>query len=157
MGETHNLKKHYGKEPNITKALDGVTLSISKGSFTAIVGTSGSGKTTLLNMLGGLDVPTEGTVTIAERQIQSMSDEQLTIFRRRNIGFVFQSYNLVPILNVYENIMLPLDLDGGTPDKSYMDKVVDLLGLSEKLYNMVNQLSGGQQQRSAVCLRYEFG
>ena len=149
--ETHNLKKHYGKEPNITKALDGVTLSINKGSFTAIVGTSGSGKTTLLNMLGGLDVPTEGTVTIAERQIQSMSDEQLTIFRRRNIGFVFQSYNLVPILNVYENIMLPLDLDGGTPDKSYMDKVVDLLGLSEKLYNMVNQLSGGQQQRVAIA------
>ncbi|WP_312370363.1 ABC transporter ATP-binding protein [Lachnoclostridium sp.] len=149
--ETNNLKKYYGKEPNITKALDGVTLSIDKGRFTAIVGASGSGKTTLLNMLGGLDVPTEGTVTIAERQIQSMSDEQLTIFRRRNIGFVFQSYNLVPILNVFENIMLPLDLDGSSPDKGYMDEIIDLLGLNEKLYNMANQLSGGQQQRVAIA------
>lgn len=148
---TNNLKKHYGKEPNITKALDGVSLSINKGNFTAIVGTSGSGKTTLLNMLGGLDIPTEGTVIIDERQIQSMSDEQLTIFRRRNIGFVFQNYNLVPILNVYENIMLPLDLDGGALDKNYMNEVIDMLGLREKLYNMSNQLSGGQQQRVAIA------
>jgi putative ABC transport system ATP-binding protein len=149
--ETNNLKKYYGKDPNITKALDGVSLSISKGSFTAIVGTSGSGKTTLLNMLGGLDTPTEGTVIIGEKQIHSMNDEQLTIFRRRNIGFVFQNYNLVPILNIYENIMLPSDLDGDTVDKSYLEKIVQLLGLREKLYNMPNQLSGGQQQRVAIA------
>ena len=149
--ETNNLKKYYGREPNTTKALDGITLSIVKGSFTAIVGTSGSGKTTLLNMLGGLDAPTDGSVTIAQRQIQSTNDEQLTIFRRRNIGFVFQSYNLVPILNVYENIMLPLDLDGSSADKGYMDKIIDLLGLREKLYSMANQLSGGQQQRVAIA------
>ena len=149
--ETNNLKKYYGKDPNITKALDGVSLSISKGSFTAIVGTSGSGKTTLLNMLGGLDTPTEGTVIIGEKQIHSMNDEQLTIFRRRNIGFVFQNYNLVPILNIYENIMLPSDLDGDTVDKSYFEKIVQLLGLREKLYNMPNQLSGGQQQRVAIA------
>ncbi len=149
--ETNNLKKYYGKDPNMTKALDGVSLSISKGSFTAIVGTSGSGKTTLLNMLGGLDTPTEGTVIIGEKQIHSMNDEQLTIFRRRNIGFVFQNYNLVPILNSYENIMLPSDLDGDTVDKSYLEKIVQLLGLREKLYNMPNQLSGGQQQRVAIA------
>jgi putative ABC transport system ATP-binding protein len=149
--ETNNLKKYYGKDPNMTKALDGVSLSISKGSFTAIVGTSGSGKTTLLNMLGGLDTPTEGTVIIGEKQIHSMNDEQLTIFRRRNIGFVFQNYNLVPILNIYENIMLPSDLDGDTVDKSYLEKIVQLLGLREKLYNMPNQLSGGQQQRVAIA------
>lgn len=148
---TKNLKKYYTKEPNITKALDGVTLSIYKGSFTAIVGTSGSGKTTLLNMIGGLDIPTDGSVSINGRQIQSMTEEELTIFRRRNIGFVFQSYNLVPLLNIYENITLPLDLDGSSPDNSYMNQVVDLLGLKEKLYNMPNQLSGGQQQRVVIA------
>lgn len=138
-------------EPEPEPEPDATSSSISKGSFTAIVGTSGSGKTTLLNMLGGLDTPTEGTVIIGEKQIHSMNDEQLTIFRRRNIGFVFQNYNLVPILNIYENIMLPSDLDGDTVDKSYFEKIVQLLGLREKLYNMPNQLSGGQQQRVAIA------
>jgi putative ABC transport system ATP-binding protein len=149
--EANNLKKYYGKEPNLTKALDGVTLSIDEGSFTAIVGTSGSGKTTLLNILGCLDMPTEGTVTIAQHRIQDMSDDKLTIFRRRNIGFVFQAFNLVPMLNIYENITLPLDLDGSDPDMEYMNTVIDLLGLREKLDSMANQLSGGQQQRAAIA------
>lgn len=149
--ETTDLKKYYGTEPNITKALDGVTLSIRQGEFVAIVGTSGSGKSTLLNMLGGLDVPTSGSVKVKGKELSHMKDEQLTIFRRRNIGFVFQNYNLVPILNVYENIVLPVELDGDTVDKVFMNEVVRMLALSDKLDNMPNSLSGGQQQRVAIA------
>lgn len=149
--QTTDLKKHYGTEPNITRALDGVTLSIEKGEFVAIVGTSGSGKTTLLNMIGGLDIPTSGSVKVRDKELSKMSDEQLTIFRRRNIGFVFQNYNLVPILNVYENIVLPVELDGETVDKKYMDEIVRMLALEDKLNNMPNNLSGGQQQRAAIA------
>ena len=149
--QTTDLKKQYGAEPNKTKALDGVTLSIEKGEFVAIVGTSGSGKTTLLNMMGGLDIPTSGSVKVRKKELSQMSDEQLTIFRRRNIGFVFQNYNLVPILNVYENIVLPVELDGETVDKKYMDEIVRILALEDKLINMPNNLSGGQQQRVAIA------
>lgn len=149
--ETTDLKKYYGTEPNITKALDGVTLSIKQGEFVAIVGTSGSGKSTLLNMMGGLDVPTSGSVRVKGKELSKLKDEQLTIFRRRNIGFIFQNYNLVPILNVYENIVLPVELDGDTVDKAFMDEVVRMLGLSDKLDNMPNNLSGGQQQRVAIA------
>ena len=149
--ETANLKKYYGTEPNITKALDGVTLSIEQGEFVAIVGTSGSGKSTLLNMMGGLDVPTSGSVKVKGKELSHMKDEQLTIFRRRNIGFVFQNYNLVPILNVYENIVLPVELDGDTVDKVFLNEVVRMLALSDKLDNMPNSLSGGQQQRVAIA------
>ena len=148
--ETTDLK-YYGTEPNITKALDGVTLSIRQGEFVAIVGTSGSGKSTLLNMMGGLDVPTSGSVKVKGKELSHMKDEQLTIFRRRNIGFVFQNYNLVPILNVYENIVLPVELDGDTVDKVFMNEVVRMLALSDKLDNMPNSLSGGQQQRVAIA------
>ena len=149
--ETTDLKKYYGTEPNITKALDGVTLSIRQGEFVAIVGTSGSGKSTLLNMMGGLDVPTSGSVKVKGKELSHMKDEQLAIFRRRNIGFVFQNYNLVPILNVYENIVLPVELDGDTVDKVFMNEVVRMLALSDKLDNMPNSLSGGQQQRVAIA------
>ncbi len=149
--ETTDLKKYYGRGPNITKALDGVTLSIEQGEFAAIVGTSGSGKSTLLNMMGGLDAPTSGSVQIKGKELARMSDEQLTIFRRRNIGFIFQNYNLVPVLNVYENIVLPVELDGDTVDKKFMDEVVRLLALGDKLNNMPNNLSGGQQQRVAIA------
>ena len=149
--ETKNLKKYYGTEPNITKALDGVTLSVEQGGFVAIVGTSGSGKSTLLNMMGGLDVPTFGSVKVKEKDLSGLNDEQLTIFRRRNIGFVFQNYNLVPVLNVYENIVLPVELDGDTVDKNFMDEVVRMLALNDKLQNMPNNLSGGQQQRVAIA------
>lgn len=148
---TENLKKYYGKEPNIVHALDGVSLEIEEGEFVAIVGTSGSGKSTLLNMMGGLDVPTDGKVIIAEKELSGMDDEQLTIFRRRRIGFVFQNYNLVPILNVYENIVLPVSLDGETPDGTYLQKIISLLGLEEKLKEMPMNLSGGQQQRVAIA------
>ncbi len=120
--QTTDLKKYYGTEPNITKALDGVTLSIEQGEFVAIVGTSGSGKSTLLNMMGGLDVPTSGSVQIKGKELSELNDEQLTIFRRRNIGFIFQNYNLVPVLNVYENIVLPVELDGDTVDEKFMDE-----------------------------------
>ena len=146
-----DLKKYYGAEPNITKALDGVTLSIEQGEFVAIVGTSGSGKSTLLNMMGGLDVPTSGSVQIKGKELSELNDEQLTIFRRRNIGFIFQNYNLVPVLNVYENIVLPVELDGDTVDEKFMDEVVRLLALGDKLNNMPNNLSGGQQQRVAIA------
>ena len=146
-----DLKKYYGTEPNITKALDGVTLAIEQGEFVAIVGTSGSGKSTLLNMMGGLDVPTSGSVQIKGKELSELNDEQLTIFRRRNIGFIFQNYNLVPVLNVYENIVLPVELDGDTVDKKFMDEVVRLLALGDKLNNMPNNLSGGQQQRVAIA------
>lgn len=146
-----NLKKYYGSEPNITKALDGVSISIEQGEFIAIVGTSGSGKSTLLNMLGGLDVPTSGSVMVREKELAKMNEEQLTIFRRRNIGFVFQNYNLVPVLNVYENIVLPVELDGDKVDKVYMADIVRILALEDKINNMPNNLSGGQQQRVAIA------
>nr|WP_295974548.1 ABC transporter ATP-binding protein [uncultured Bacillus sp.] len=146
-----DLKKYYGVKPNITKALDGVTLSIEQGEFIAIVGTSGSGKSTLLNMMGGLDVPTSGSVKVKGKELSHMKDEQLTIFRRRNIGFVFQNYNLVPVLNVYENIVLPIELDGETVDKVFMNEVVGMLALQDKLNGMPNNLSGGQQQRVAIA------
>mgnify|MGYP002509482595 CR=1 FL=1 len=149
--QTTDLKKYYGAEPNITKALDGVTLSIEQGEFVAVVGTSGSGKSTLLNMMGGLDVPTSGSVQIKNRELSSLNDEQLTIFRRRNIGFIFQNYNLVPVLNVYENIVLPVELDGEIVDRKFLDEVVCLLALGDKLNNMPNNLSGGQQQRVAIA------
>jgi putative ABC transport system ATP-binding protein len=149
--QTTGLKKYYGTEPNITKALDGVTLSIEQGEFAAIVGTSGSGKSTLLNMMGGLDVPTSGSVQIKGKELSTLDDEQLTIFRRRNIGFIFQNYNLVPVLNVYENIVLPVELDGDTVDEKFMAEVVRLLALENKLNNMPNNLSGGQQQRVAIA------
>ncbi|WP_411333706.1 ABC transporter ATP-binding protein [Blautia producta] len=149
--ETTELKKYYGAEPNITKALDGVSFTVEKGEFIAIVGTSGSGKTTLLNMIGGLDNPTSGKVIINGKDISKFNDEQLTIFRRRNIGFVFQNYNLVPVLNVYENIVLPAELDGNHVDNNFLKEVVRLLVLEDKLNNMPSELSGGQQQRVAIA------
>ena len=149
--ETIDLKKYYGSEPNITRALDGVSLTIAAGEFVAIVGTSGSGKSTLLNMIGGLYVPTSGKVIVDGKDLSSMNDEQLTIFRRRKIGFVFQNYNLVPVLNVYENIVLPVELDGDSVDKKFMQDVVRMLALEDKLNSMPNNLSGGQQQRVAIA------
>ena len=149
--ETIDLKKYYGSEPNITRALDGVSLIIAAGEFVAIVGTSGSGKSTLLNMIGGLDVPTSGKVIVDGKDLSSMNDEQLSIFRRRKIGFVFQNYNLVPVLNVYENIVLPVELDGDSVDKKFMQDVVRMLALEDKLNSMPNNLSGGQQQRVAIA------
>ena len=149
--QTVDLKKYYGEEPNITRALDGVNFSVDEGEFVAVVGTSGSGKSTLLHMMGGLDTPTSGSVFVRDKDLSKMSDEQLTIFRRRNIGFIFQNYNLVPILNVYENIVLPIELDGDTADQRFMDNVVNMLGLDDKLKNMPNHLSGGQQQRVAIA------
>ena len=149
--QTTDLKKYYGIEPNITKALDGVSLSVDHGEFIAIVGTSGSGKSTLLNMIGGLDVPTSGKVIVDGRDLSTLKDEQLTIFRRRKIGFIFQNYNLVPVLNVYENIVLPVELDGDQVDNKYMQEVVQMLDLEDKLNNMPNTLSGGQQQRVAIA------
>lgn len=145
------LKKYYGAEPNMTKALDGVSLTINEGEFVAIVGTSGSGKSTLLNMMGGLDNPTSGKVEVRGKELSELNDEQLTIFRRRNIGFIFQNYNLVPVLNVYENIVLPVELDGDSVDQKFMDDVVGMLALKDKLNNMPNNLSGGQQQRVAIA------
>ena len=149
--QTTELKKYYGAEPNITKALDGVTLSIERGEFAAIIGTSGSGKSTLLNMMGGLDVPTSGQVVVDGKELSKLKDEELTIFRRRKIGFIFQNYNLVPVLNVFENIVLPVELDGDKVDKKFMDEVVRMLALEDKLNNMPNNLSGGQQQRVAIA------
>ena len=149
--KTEGLKKYYGKEPNIVKALDGVDLEIQEGEFVAVVGTSGSGKSTLLHMLGGLDTPTDGKVIVGGKDISKMTDEELTIFRRRNVGFVFQNYNLVPILNVYENIVLPIELDGNTVDESYVESIIETLGLSDKQNNLPNNLSGGQQQRVAIA------
>lgn len=149
--QTTDLKKYYGDEPNITKALDGVSLSIEAGEFVAIIGTSGSGKSTLLNMMGGLDVPTSGKVIVDGKDLSTLDEEHLAIFRRRKIGFVFQNYNLVPVLNVYENITLPVELDGDTVDKAFMDEVVCMLALDDKLSNMPNNLSGGQQQRVAIA------
>lgn len=149
--ETKDLRKVYGAGDTAVHALDGVDLTVEKGEFLAVVGTSGSGKSTLLHMLGGLDRPTGGSVTVDGREIFSLKDEELTIFRRRKIGFVFQSYNLVPVLNVYENIVLPIQLDGRTPDKTYIDQIVETLGLGSKLQNLPNNLSGGQQQRVAIA------
>ena len=149
--QTVDLKKYYGEEPNITRALDGVNFSVDDGEFVAVVGTSGSGKSTLLHMMGGLDTPTSGSVFVRDKDLSKMNDEQLTIFRRRNIGFIFQNYNLVPILNVYENIALPVELDGDTVDKRFLDNIVNMLGLDNKLNHMPNHLSGGQQQRVAIA------
>ena len=149
--ETKDLKKYYGSGDTLVKALDGINLSVENGEFVAIVGTSGSGKSTLLHMLGGLDRPTSGTVTVGGKDIFSLKDEELTIFRRRKIGFVFQAYNLVPVLSVYENIVLPIQLDGGKVDEAYVNQVIHTLGLEAKLQNLPNQLSGGQQQRVAIA------
>lgn len=149
--QTIDLKKYYGAEPNITRALDEVNFTVDEGEFVAVVGTSGSGKSTLLHMMGGLDTPTSGNVIVRDKELSKMNDEQLTIFRRRNIGFIFQNYNLVPILNVYENIVLPVELDGDTVDQQFMANVVNMLGLDDKLKNMPNNLSGGQQQRVAIA------
>lgn len=149
--QTADLKKYYGTKPNITKALDGVTLSIEEGEFVAIVGTSGSGKSTLLNMMGGLDTPTSGSIKVKGKELSKFNDEKLTIFRRRQIGFIFQNYNLVPVLNVYENIVLPVELDGDKVDKKFMGEVVRMLALEDKLNNLPNNLSGGQQQRVAIA------
>ena len=149
--ETHDLKKYYGSGDTQVKALDGVDLDIQQGEFVAIVGTSGSGKSTLLHMLGGLDRPTSGTVTVDGKDIFALKDEALTIFRRRKIGFVFQSYNLVPVLSVWENIVLPVELDGRKVDEAYVEEVITTLGLEKKLQNLPSQLSGGQQQRVAIA------
>lgn len=149
--KTEELKKYYGKDLNTVRALDGVDLEIQEGEFVAVVGTSGSGKSTLLHMLGGLDTPTSGKVIVGGKDISGMTEEQLTIFRRRNVGFVFQNYNLVPILNVYENIVLPIELDGNTVDEDFVDNIIEMLGLSEKKNNLPNNLSGGQQQRVAIA------
>lgn len=149
--QTKDLRKTYGRGESTVHALDGVSLQIEKGEFVSVVGTSGSGKTTLLHMLGGLDRPTSGTVEVAGQEIFSLKEEALTIFRRRKIGFVFQNYNLVPVLNVYENIVLPNQLDGNAPDAAYIDTIVETLGLTSKLQNLPNNLSGGQQQRVAIA------
>lgn len=171
--KAENLVKVYGQEPNMVKALDNIGIEINDGEFVAIVGTSGSGKSTLLNMLerrenmaskggfcgkstllnmlGGLDKPTSGEIIISNKKLSNMNDEELTIFRRRNIGFIFQNYNLVPILNVYENIVLPIELDGVKVDEKYVDSIINTLGLREKLNSMPNNISGGQQQRVAIA------
>lgn len=149
--QTSGLKKYYGSGDTQVKALDGMNLSIEQGEFAAIVGTSGSGKSTLLHMLGGLDRPTAGTVTVDGKDIFTLKDEELTIFRRRKIGFVFQAYNLVPVLSVWENIVLPIQLDGNKVDTAFVEAVVSTLGLEKKLRSLPNQLSGGQQQRVAIA------
>ena len=150
--QTTDLKKYYGTEPNITRALDGVNFSVEEGEFVAVVGTSGSGKSTLLHMMGGLDTPTSGSVMVRDKELAKMNDEQLTIFRRRNIGFIFQNYNLVPILNVHENIVLPVELDGDTVDQKFMADVVSMLGLEDKLDVRMGALSGGQRQAVALLM-----
>ena len=149
--QTSDLKKTYGNGDATVHALNGVSLSVDKGELVAIVGTSGSGKSTLLHMLGGLDRPTSGSVTVDGQALSALKENDLTVFRRRRIGFVFQNSNLVPVLNVYENIVLPIQLDGKTPDTNYIDSIVDTLGLSNKLQNLANNLSGGQQQRVAIA------
>lgn len=149
--KTTDLRKYYGEGDTAVRALDGVNLAVAKGEFVAVVGTSGSGKSTLLHLLGGLDRPSGGTVAVDGKEIFSLKDEELTIFRRRKIGFVFQSYNLVPVLNIYENIILPIQLDGSEPDEEYVTRIVQTLGLESKLQNLPGQLSGGQQQRVAIA------
>ena len=145
------LKKYYGKGEALVKALDGVDLEIERGKFTAIIGTSGSGKSTLLNMLGGLDTPTEGSIRIGNTELAKLTSEEATVFRRKQIGFIFQNYNLVPVLSVWENIILPISLDGRKPDKKFIMQIFKLLGLEKKLDNLPNNLSGGQQQRVAIA------
>ena len=149
--QTAGLRKIYGTGDTEVRALDGIDLTVEGGEFVAVVGTSGSGKSTLLHMLGGLDRPTGGKVYVDSNDIFALKDDELTIFRRRRIGFVFQAYNLVPVLSVYENIVLPIELDGGTVDQPYVDEIVHTLGLERKLANLPNQLSGGQQQRVAIA------
>lgn len=149
--EAKELRKIYGVGEGEVRALDGASLTIKNGEFVAIVGTSGSGKSTMLHMLGGLDRPTSGTVVVDGKDIFAFKDDELTIFRRRKIGFVFQNFNLVPVLNVYDNIVLPIELDGNTPDKAYIDQIISTLGLESKLNNLPNNLSGGQQQRVAIA------
>lgn len=149
--EAKDLRKIYGKEENEVRALDGANLIVKNGEFVAIVGTSGSGKSTMLHMLGGLDRPTSGTVVVDGKEIFGLKDDELTIFRRRKIGFVFQNFNLVPVLNVYDNIVLPIELDGNTPDKVYIEQIIATLGLESKLNNLPSNLSGGQQQRVAIA------
>ena len=146
-----HLKKYYGKVPNKTKAVNDISFSVQKGEFVSIIGSSGSGKSTLLNMIGGLDTPTSGNVYILGKDITSMSEDELTLFRRKNIGFIFQNYNLIPVLSVYENIVLPVELDGRKIDKDFLDDVLDILSLKEKIFNLPNTLSGGQQQRVAIA------
>lgn len=148
---TVNLKKYYQQGEHITKALDGVNLSVNAGEFVAIVGTSGSGKSTLLHMMGGLDTPTSGDIIVGGKRLSGKSEEQMAVFRRRHIGFVFQNYNLVPILNVYENIVLPVQLDGRKADKRFLEEIVRSLGLQDKLQNLPGSLSGGQQQRVSIA------
>lgn len=148
---TKNLTKHYGAEPLLVKALDGITLEIEQGSFTAIVGTSGSGKSTLLHMLGGLDTPTSGSVCVDGQELSGMGKNELAIFRRRKIGFIFQNYNLMPNLTVYDNIVLPVELDGRSVDKEYLTTIAKTLGLEDKLNRKPHKLSGGQQQRVAIA------
>ncbi len=145
------LKKYYGKGEALVKALDGVDLEIERGKFTAIIGTSGSGKSTLLNMLGGLDVPSEGSVKIGKQELSKLTSEQATIFRRKQVGFIFQNYNLIPVLTVWENIIFPITLDGRKPDQKFIMEIVQLLGLESKLDSLPNNLSGGQQQRVAIA------
>ena len=154
--KTENLKKYYGSGDSLVKALDGVDLSVERGEFVAVVGTSGSGKSTLLNMMGGLDIPTSGSVKIDGREISGMSPDELTVFRRRQIGFVVQNYNLVPMLNIYENIVLPIELDGARPDRGFIDDIVKMLHLEDKLERFPNKLSGGQQQRAAIARALAF-
>lgn len=149
--QARGLKKYYGKGETQVRALDGVDLDIERGKFTAIIGTSGSGKSTLLNMLSGLDTPTEGSIRVGETELATLNSEQATIFRRRQIGFIFQNYNLVPVLSVWENIILPISLDGLKPDKKFIMEIVNLLGLEKKLDSLPNTLSGGQQQRVAIA------
>lgn len=149
--KTEELKKNYGNGDTLVKALDGVNFTVQDGEFVAIVGTSGSGKSTLLHMMGGLDRPTSGKVEVAGKDIFTMKDDELTIFRRRKIGFVFQSYNLVPVLNVYENIVLPIELDGNKVDRGHIDSIIETLGLTDKVNSLPGQLSGGQQQRVAIA------
>ncbi|GAA0714711.1 ABC transporter ATP-binding protein [Paraclostridium ghonii] len=149
--KVENLKKYYGRDENLVKALDGINFEVNEGEFVSIVGTSGSGKSTLLHMIGGLDRPSEGKVIIDNNEIFKLDDDELTIFRRRSIGFVFQQFNLIPILNVYENIVLPIELDGNKVDTNYVDNIIKTLGLEDKIYNLVNNLSGGQQQRVAIA------
>lgn len=149
--EINDLKKYYGKDESLVKALDGIELTVKKGEFVAIVGSSGSGKSTLLNMIGGLDIPSEGTVIVDGNEISKMKDEDQTIFRRRQIGFIFQNYNLVPMLNVYENIILPIELDGNEINKEFIDNIIALLHLESKTKSYPNMLSGGQQQRVAIA------
>ncbi|KEH93128.1 ABC transporter ATP-binding protein [Clostridium massiliodielmoense] len=149
--KTINLSKIYGKKPNEVKALSSVNIKVEEGEFISTVGTSGSGKSTLLHMLGGLDKPSSGEIYVRGKEIFKMSDEELTVFRRRNIGFVFQNYNLVPVLNVYENIVLPIELDGGNIDKKFLHSIIKILGLKDKLNSLPSNLSGGQQQRVAIA------